>query len=250
MSNLIKDVFMQLIQDESKVYYQTGFRDLDSTCKIRGGDIVTIGGRPAMGKTEFSISILNSLLHNNHKVLYFSLDLPTNLIADRILKELSYRNNEKDIAPALNFYENKALYIEDSNISTDGIVTKIAEIKPNVAFIDYYQMLEINNETSFLKGLKKLAIENNIAIFLLSQISRKVEHRQNKYPLLADIKGSNILEDFSDIVLMLYREGYYDIKDETNRANVTILKNPTNYKNMVTLKYENGHFLNQPEFNY
>jgi len=251
MANLIKDIFLESIQEDSKSSYETGFRDLDNVCKIRGGNIVLIGGRPAMGKTEFSISILNNLLKANKSVLYLSLDISANLIVNRMLKELAHRNQEQDMTSVLNLYENKSIHIKDNTkINIDDIKREIEENKPNVIFIDYYQMLRLDNELSFLKELKELAVKHELVVFLLSQISRKVEYRNHKMPLLSDIKGSCLLEDFADIVLMLYRESYYNFEDTTKRASVIVSKNTTGYKTYVSLIFDNGHFSNQPNLNF
>jgi len=262
MSNKIKEIFLQTNKFD-KTIFTTGFRDLDNCINnIKTGSLVTIGGRPAMGKTEFVLSIVNNLLLNNKKVTYFNLDLTQEYFINRLIanktnlpiKDIFKRNFDYDsIITDLDFYENKSLKIENNyNLTIDDLEKKINNSDSEIAIVDYIQLIKITNpEVDIIQELKRIAIEKNIIIVIISQISRRVEHRNDKSPLLADLKTFNSLEELSDIVLMIYRNSYYNLDSNIMPySQIIIRKNLFGECSYINLNYINGHFSNIEPFEF
>ena len=219
MLNKIKELFLQQTKEQN-IIFSTGFRDLDNCIKnIKTGSLITIGGRPAMGKTELTLSIVNHLIKNNKKVTYFNLYMSENYFINRLvanktnlpIKDIFEKQIElSSIISDLDFYENNNLeIINEYNLTIDKLEQKIKNSE--IVVIDYIQLIKSDNpEIDIIQELKRITIEKNIIIIVLSQISRKVEGRNNKYPLLADLKTFDSLEELSDIDLMIYRDDYYN----------------------------------------
>ena len=254
MSNKIKKLFLQQTKEQN-IVFSTGFRDLDNCINnVKTGSLITIGSRPAMGKTELTLSIVNNLIKNNKKVTYFNLDMSEDYFINRLIanktnisiNDIFERQIElSSIISDLDFYENGNLKIENHyNITVDDVENIIKKQNSDIVVIDYVQLIKITNiETNIIQELKRIAIENNLIIILLSQISRKVEHRNNKYPLLADLKTFDSLEELSDIVLMIYRDDYYNRDSSVMPyAQIIIQKNLYGEREYINLNYKNGHF--------
>lgn len=222
----------------------TGIKALDEKiCGLRGGEVILLSGRPAMGKTSFAINlsykIAKSFLeeknpNSNKCVLYFSLELPKLLWISRSIAaklptsqsrrltrfeygSTSYDEFEK-IAKIGKEFEKMPIYICDKSFSIEQIEKKINEIcKHNIGFIvvDYLELLWSQNKTHNLgycmRYLKELAKNLDVPILVLSQLNRSVEKRKDRHPLMCDLRhGSTApLEQIADVVMFLYRESYY-----------------------------------------
>ena len=252
MSNKIKELFLQKTKEEN-IVFSTGFRDLDNCIKnVKTGSLITIGGRPAMGKTELTLSIVNHLIKNNKKVTYFNLYMSENYFINRLvanktnlpIKDIFEKQIElSSIISDLDFYENNNLeIINEYNLTIDKLEQKIKNSE--IVVIDYIQLIKSDNpEIDIIQELKRITIEKNIIIIVLSQISRKVEGRNNKYPLLADLKTFDSLEELSDVVLMIYRDDYYNRDSSVMPyAQIIIQKNLYGEREYINLNYKNGHF--------
>lgn len=254
MQNAIKELFLKNKKFNESTF-TTGFKDLDNCIKnIQTGSLITIGSRPAMGKTEFTLSIVNNLLLNNKKVTYFNLDLTQDYLINRLIanktnlpiKDVFDRNIDfEKISSDLDFYENKNFEIENEyNMTIRELEQKLNGKDTEIVIIDYIQLIKITNpEIDIIHELKRIAIEKNIIVVILSQISRRVEYRNNKYPLLADLKIFDSLEELSDMVLMLYRDDYYNLDlSVLPYSKVIIRKNLFGECTYINLNYINGHF--------
>ncbi len=252
MSNKIKELFLQQTKEQN-IIFSTGFRDLDNCIKnIKTGSLITIGGRPAMGKTELTLSIVNHLIQNNKKVAYFNLNMSEDYFINRLvanktnlpIKNIFERQIElNSIICDLDFYESNNLKIfNEYNLTIDKLEQKIGNSE--LVVIDYIQLVKSDSpEIDIVQELKRIAIEKNIVIIVLSQISRRVEHRNNKYPLLADLKIFDSLEELSDVVLMIYRDDYYNLDSNVMPyAQIIIQKNLYGEREYINLNYKNGHF--------
>ena len=252
MSNKIKELFLQQTKEQN-IIFSTGFRDLDNCINnVKIGSLITIAGRPAMGKTELTLSIANHLIQNNKKVTYFNLDMSEDYFINRLIanktnlpiKNIFERQIElNSIISDLDFYENDNLKIfNEYNLTIDKLEQKIGNSE--LVVIDYIQLVKSDNpEIDIIQELKRIAIEKNIVIIVLSQISRRVERRNNKYPLLADLKTFDSLEELSDIVLMIYRDDYYNRDSSVMPyAQIIIQKNLYGEREYINLNYKNGHF--------
>ena len=252
MLNKIKELFLQQTKEQN-IIFSTGFRDLDNCIKnIKTGSLITIGGRPAMGKTELTLSIVNHLIQNNKKVAYFNLNMSEDYFINRLIanktnlpiKNIFERQIElNSIISDLDCYENNNLKIfNEYNLTIDKLEQKIGNSE--LVVIDYIQLIKFDSpEIDIIQELKRIAIEKNIVIIVLSQISRRVERRNNKYPLLADLKIFDSLEELSDVVLMIYRDDYYNLDSNVMPfAQIIIQKNLYREREYINLKYKNGHF--------
>ena len=249
---LLQDVWDNL-ENQNKIFFKTGFEDLDSVLGIqeKKGALITIGARPAMGKTTFMLSILENILSKNKKCLYFSLDM----LKERLITRLLFQISETDFVKFKYFnyieendWENLSvamynllkwdLRIDDnSGIKTDEIEIAIKEQQPDVVFIDYLQLMDGKRKQDrctqieeIIKDLKRIAKENGVVIIIASQLSRAVENRCDKRPMLSDLRDSGSIENLSDVVIFLYRDEYYHYREDDDihpkgEAEVIIAKN-------------------------
>lgn len=262
------DIFNETLLDiTERNYFSTGFKQIDECIKsLDSGSIITIAARPAMGITSFSVSLVNHLLEKNKKIIYYSSSLKTNQLVKNFLlykADINFSdifdwsntvNKHKiKLKNAIEFYNKKDLYIEDkTNLTVEEIEEKIKEIRPDVVFINYIQLLNISRKENCTKitdtvmtEIKRIAEEAGVIFVLLSSLSKDLELRENKRPILSDIKNSDLIEEFSDVILMIYRESYYnpDIdSDYKNVAEISCLKNNYGSLPFVFLEYKNGIF--------
>ena len=248
---LLQDVWEDL-ENQNKTFFKTGFEDLDCILGIqeKKGALITIGARPAMGKTTFMLSIMENILLKNKRCLYFSLEMSKEQLITRLLfhiAEISFikskMNNmdEKDwekLSDAMNNLLMWDLKIDDNSIlKTEEIETAIKEQQPDVVFIDYLQLMDGKRKQDrciqieeIIKDLKRIAKENGVVIIIASQLSRAVENRYDKHPMLSDLRDSGSIENLSDVVIFLYRDEYYNFREDDDihpkgEAEVIIAKN-------------------------
>ena len=176
--NLLQDVWEDL-ENQNKRFFNTGFEDLDCILGIqeKKGALITIGARPAMGKTTFMVSIMENILLKNKRCLYFSLEMSKEQVITRLLfqiAEISFikskmnNTNKKDwekIADAMNNLLMWDLKIDDNSIlKTEEIEMAIKEQQPDVVFIDYLQLMDGKRKQDrctqieeIIKDLKRIA---------------------------------------------------------------------------------------------
>lgn len=233
---MINDVITEILDDlmnKNKNYFETGFEDLDEILNIKDGKgaLITVGGRPAMGKTAFCLSILEKLMEKKRKCLFFSFDMSIQSLIERILfmnsevSKIKARMNNLEqvdwdrLAISANKISEWDLLIDDTPcISVEKIESAIKKHKPEVVFIDYLQIIggikksDRNSQIeNIMINLKRISQENGIVIFVNSQLSRAVESRCDKRPLLSDLRESGAIENISDVVIFIYRKDYYAI---------------------------------------
>jgi replicative DNA helicase len=240
---------------------QSGFYDFDAlTQGLNRGDLIVLGGRPAMGKTSISLNIaLNISERNSFPVCIFSLEMSKEQITYRLMSmdsgiesgRLRTGRLQQDEWPVLaKSIENigrRKIYINDkSTISIKEIQDICLTIKKQaknkklgLVVIDFVQLMELEQNSSDLSRddeltkiaikLKKLAVELNVPVIVTSQLERVIERRINKRPMLSDIRDTSALEGFADIITMIYRDEYYD--PETEDRGITEL---------ITCKHRNG----------
>ena len=253
---------------------RSGFYDLDSfTQGFQKSDLIVIAGRPSMGKTAFSLNIgLNIIKKLKLPVLFFSLEMSKEQLTYRLLThETNINNNRlktgnlyKDDWVKLNTVIQQLsilpFFIDDTpNPSVQDIKLKIKKIifeqtQIGLIIIDYLQLMQ--NSTSFssnraqelsqiTRSLKNLAREFQVPIIALSQLSRNVENRPNKRPILSDLRESGSIEQDADLVLMLYRESYYSTtiattEDQSNRVELIIAKQRNGPIGTVELEFDSN----------
>ena len=230
---------------------ETGLQDLDSFLQgLKNSDFMILAARPSMGKTAFALNIASYLsIKKDTPVAFFSLEMSSNQLIHRIFSSygliplFNLKSGNLDDAhtqkliKVSNKLSQSQLIINDeiSNLmSLRSIARKLKrENDIKLIIIDYLQLLEgtrrenRNLEISEIsRSLKILAKELDIPIIALSQLSRSVESRQVKKPMLSDLRESGSLEQDADIVMFLYREDYYNPETENkNITDVIIAKN-------------------------
>jgi len=213
----------------------TGFRNLnDKTSGFGKGDLVIIAARPAMGKTALVLNMALKAIERNEGVAFFSLEMPAEQLMLRMLSaktsiplqalRVGDLNDEQwsQLSIATEEISKKKLFVDDGGYATiHSVRSKLRKLKTqnpeiSMAIIDYLQLMSSDaregrqNEISEIsRGLKQLARELQIPILALSQLNRGVESRENKRPLLSDLRESGAIEQDADIILFVYRDDVY-----------------------------------------
>lgn len=243
---------------------KTGFKELDLFLNcVEVGGIITIGGRPSMGKTAFTNSLMLNLLKQGKKCLYFSFEYSAKLTTLNLLSNYSeidsyklkrghlYAKDWDSLAETMKSFTNFKLEIIDKYPSLENIKEQIEKIKPEFVFIDYVQLIEYKTKrprseamSIIVNELKTIACDNNCIIFITSQLSRAVESRIDKRPILSDLRDSSGIEEISDLVIFIYRGEYYtgekDEDYETNKGltEIIIAKNKSGPIGTVNLVFK------------
>ena len=232
--------------DDRVTGIKTGYTELDKkTNGFQRGDLIILAARPAMGKTAFALNLaLNVAQLNSQATAIFSLEMGADQLMKRILSCKSQVESSKlrsgylrdDEFSALNESANELmhtkLYIDDSAaIKMAEIHAKCRKLKAeqglDLVVIDYLQLISGSGKgngdnrqqevSEISRSLKIMAKELNVPVIALSQLSRSVEARKDdKRPMLSDLRESGAIEQDADIVLFLYRDAYYAKPDEAN----------------------------------
>lgn len=216
----------------------TSFYDFDAmTQGLRRGDLIAFAGRPSMGKTSLALQLARNIASQNFPVCFFGFDLSKEELAYRLLgmevgieigriRTGRFTSEEWELVHEKNTkLESLPIFLEDKkSISIDEIKNRCRNIcKTNdeknlgLIVIDSYHMMERSNLNDYqaqldtnTRELKNLAKELNVPVLITAPISRGVEERENCRPMLSDLRDSEVLEDYGDIIVMLYRDEYYD----------------------------------------
>ena len=246
----IKDVLVESFTKLEELYNRkqhitgvpTGFSELDyKTAGLHGSELILVAARPAMGKTAFALNIAtNAALRGNAPVAIFSLEMSKDQLVNRILcseamvdsnKVRTGKLEEDDwikLAGAIGPLSESEIYIDDTpGISVMEIRTKCRKLKKEkkigLVVIDYLQLVQGSNKrigsreqeiSEISRSLKILAKEINVPVIALSQLSRAVEQRPDHRPMLSDLRESGAIEQDADIVMILYRDDYYNKESE------------------------------------
>ena len=236
----------------------TGISSLDViTSGLNKTDLIILAARPGMGKTSFALNICrNVAVSAKKKVAFFSLEMTREQLALRILASESgvssqrlrdgrLKNDEwTSIADAASRLHNVPIYLDESgNISATEIKAKLRRAGDvGLVVIDYLQLMSgarsftnrVQDISDITRSLKIMAKELNVPVMLISQLNRSAESRAGHKPMLADLRDSGSIEQDADIVLFLYREGYYASLDaagappdsvDQSRATCIVAKN-------------------------
>lgn len=240
----------------------TGLADLDAHLSgLQKSDLVLLAARPSMGKTALGINIAVNASLKGHVVAVFSLEMSKTQLVQRIMSSLSLINlgdiiagNINDwgmISQAVGVIEKLNLYIDDTaSISLTELRAKSRRLKAeeglDLIVIDYLQLMTTGGPTenrqleisTISRGLKALAKELRCPVLALAQLSRAPELRTNKRPILSDLRESGAIEQDADVVMMLYRDDYYNEDSERpNTGDVIIAKHRNGATGTVELFY-------------
>ncbi len=229
----------------------TGFYDLDGlTSGLQKSDLIILAARPSMGKTAFALNLAqNVALKGKKAVAIFSLEMPKQQLVKRMLcseaevdtqRVTSGNLQPKDwekLVESMTRLSDAKIYIDDaSGVTATDIKAKcrrllLEEKNLGLIVIDYLQLMEgggnpndRNQQISAIsRSLKGLARELDVPIIALSQLSRGVEARNDKRPMLSDLRDSGAIEQDADIVMFIYRDEYYNKDDVNNKGKAEII---------------------------
>lgn len=253
---------------------KTNFRDLDKiTSGFQKGDLIILAARPAMGKTAFALNIAHNVAYKSDEpVAIFSLEMPAEQLVQRIICSMGgiegslIRTGEILKVNANKYYAAAErvsqcnLYIDDTpGIKINEIIAKSRKLKQEqglkMILIDYLQLImgASNNRESrqqevseISRQLKMLARELEVPVIALSQLSRSVEQRPNKRPMMSDLRESGAIEQDADIVSFIYREGYYldpskQSEEDNGLTEIIIAKHRNGATGEVNLVFEKNY---------
>ena len=224
--------------DDSMKPIPTGIGDLDRTITgLNRSDLILLAARPGMGKTSFALNIAkNAACISKKCVAFFSLEMTSEQLCSRLLSTEALVSGTKlrtgklsddewlRLIAAGDVLRQAQIYLDDTpGITVPEIKAKLRRLKQvDLVIIDYLQLMSGNRRTDnrvqeiseITRNLKILAKEMNVPVITLSQLSRASEQRNDHRPQLSDLRDSGSIEQDADIVLFLYREGYYD-KDKS-----------------------------------
>ena len=253
----IKDVLVQTYDNIETLHDRkgdvtgipTGFAELDRmTAGFQRNDLIIVAARPSVGKTAFALNIAqNVATKTDENVAIFSLEMGAdqlvmrmlcaegNIDAQRLRTGSLTSEDWGKLTMAMGSLSDSGIYIDDTpGIRVGDIRAKCRRLKQEsglgMILIDYLQLIQGNGRTDnrqqevseISRSLKELARELKVPVIALSQLSRGVEQRQDKRPMMSDIRESGSIEQDADIVAFLYRDDYYD-KESENKNIIEII---------------------------
>ena len=218
----------------------SGFTDIDSiTHGFQKGDLIILAARPSMGKTALALNFLvNAALKQNIRTAMFSVEMPAEQLMQRMISAQAGINGDKlrgldlsdkdwtKIDVATNQLAKAKIHVDDTSaIKLGDLIVKARKLKSmhddlGLIVVDYLQIVKASEQSrregsqreveEISQGLKTLARELEVPVIALSQLSRDSEKRDNKRPMLSDLRGSGAIEQDADLVMFIYREDYFD----------------------------------------
>ena len=248
----------------------TGLRDLDE--QLGGGfykgEMVIVAGRPGMGKTELSLNIANNAAIRGN-VLFCSAEMSLEGLVDRIVAgqlgvsvHAIRRGEYEDILfdrmigkPLQSIRDSNIYYFHDLPMTTSKILQAVVSMKARygvaLVVIDYLGILDDEYGSSgyervgyISRKIKQIARVMDVPVLAVHQLNREVEHMQDKRPQLKDLRDSGKLEEDADVVLLIYRDSYYNENTENTRTDIIIAKHRQGTSNQIVgVYYDREHRL-------
>jgi replicative DNA helicase len=215
----------------------TGFTNYDEkTSGLQNSDLIIIAGRPSMGKTSFAMNLAeNAALNNDNSVAVFSMEMPGDQLALRMMSSLgridshNLRTGKLDdhdwprLISSVSMLSKAKLFIDDTAALTPTeLRARTRRLKRehglDLVIIDYLQLMQVGGSTEnrateiseISRSLKALAKELKVPIIALSQLNRSVEQRPDKRPIMSDLRESGSIEQDADVILFIYRDEVYN----------------------------------------
>lgn len=246
---------------------KSGFADLDNVITgLNRSDLLVLAARPAMGKSAFALNMAANVARRNSsaEVVVFSLEMSKEQIVTRMLSSESLVENDylmkgnisneqwTRLAQGAERLSDMNIYLDDTpGITVVQMKAKLRRMKNlGLVVIDYLQLMNsgrridnrVNEISEITRQLKLMAKELNVPVIALSQLSRSVESRTDKRPILSDLRESGSIEQDADIVMFLYRDGYYNKEtQDPTLAECIIAKNRHGETGTVNLRF-NGQY--------
>ncbi|MGA8164594.1 MAG: replicative DNA helicase [Waddliaceae bacterium] len=243
----------------------TGFIDLDNKVTVlENTNLVVLAARPAMGKTAFALNILSNICFDQGLAVGFiSLEMGADQLVERLLSSKTGIPGEKLKRGTFSDVEYRKLQEEDDRLrrakffihdqaanSVSQVVSHARRLKDEedirILAIDYIQLLGTDRGSDsrqyevaeVSRSLKRLAMELKIPILVIAQLSRKVEERSDKRPLMSDLRDSGQIEQDADAILFVYREEYYNPQLKKGQAKIILVKNRHGPTTDVSLNFK------------
>ena len=238
------NTYYKLKEGKNEHKYKINIAKFDENVLFEKGDLIILAGRPGMGKTAFALQMARGFEASGNKTLFISLEMTAQKLISRILIAEANIDNKRFRYGNLNCEEEERLKLALDNViklniniddepsqSVAKIESKILINNPDVVIIDYLGLIPLPNKSTrneelglVSSGLKSIAKKINIPIVALHQLSRGTERQSNKRPMLSDLRESGHLEQDADIVLLLYRDDYYDFRAENLNIEIIVAK--------------------------
>lgn len=268
----LKDTLYKTYERISKLYSRrahvtgisSGFNELDNlTAGFQDSDLIILAARPGMGKTALALNIaMNTAYNDKNPVAIFNLEMSKEQLALRLLCAYGKINSNRlrtgylgeadwpRLTKAMNDLVEAPVYLDDTpNLSVLEIRSKARRLQKSYGLkfliVDYIQLIRGNSRTDnrvqelseISRQLKGLAKELNVPVLCLSQLSRKVEERTDKRPMLSDLRESGAIEQDADLVVFIYRDSYYKKISGKKEENPEQVDNTTE---VIIAKHRNG----------
>lgn len=251
----IQDCVAHVVENIEELYGReatsqipSGFSDLDNLISgLTRGNLIVLAGRPSMGKTTFALNIAEHVgVHLKRPVAIFSLKETSTQLAQRLLSSVSQINQSKLINPTENLTDNEwdkmtvaltklheaTIHIEETPfLNVREMRERVRRLsrangKLGLIVIDH---LEINDlalmhgsqntgVSEVMSSIKSMAKELDVPVLVLTKLSRRVDERNDKRPYLGDLSNSNVMEKYADLIIMMYRDEYYNNHVTDNKA--------------------------------
>ena len=254
----IKDLLVGALDKIDELFHRdnpitgvaTGFEKFDElTAGLQPSDLVIIAGRPSMGKTTLAINIAeHAVIKDKLAVVIFSMEMPGDSLAMRMMSSLGRIDQQKirtgklkdedwpRLTSAVEILKDAKLFIDDTPALTPSeIRARCRRIYRergglDLVIIDYLQLMQVagNSEnrtteiSEITRSLKAMAKELSVPVIVISQLNRSVEQRQNKHPVMSDLRESGAIEQDADLIVFIYREEVYD-KDTLDKGKAEII---------------------------
>lgn len=234
----VMDLIAELNQRDSHITgVSTGFAELDDrTSGLQRGDLVIVAGRPSMGKTSFAMNIVeHAAVGERLPVAVFSMEMPAESLTMRMLSSLGrvdqmkvrtgnlHEDDWPRLTSALTMLHDTNVFIDDTPaLSPTEVRSRCRRLKREhglgLVVIDYLQLMQVagtkenrTNEISEIsRSLKAIAKEMDVPVIALSQLNRSLEQRQDKRPVMSDLRESGAIEQDADVILFIYRDEVYN----------------------------------------
>ncbi|PMC81983.1 replicative DNA helicase [Anaerococcus hydrogenalis] len=250
MDETIKQLELLSLNEGKITGVTTGISSVDDKLSgLQSSQLILLAARPAMGKTALGLTMAWNAANTGKSVAFFSLEMSTYQLNQRLISMVSMIDLEKiitgnleadewiEIINAITKIKEKEIYVDETaGITLSELRSKCKRLKAeeglDLIVIDYLQLMtgegRFDNRQQEIaqisRGLKSLSKEINCPVLSLAQLSREADKRSDHKPILSDLRESGAIEQDADVVMLLYREDYYDEDDNPNVAKVILAK--------------------------
>ena len=257
MANILHTVMADIGRPRTDTV-RTGINSLDAVSGgLKAGELIVLGARPSMGKTALALNIIRNAAQADKTAVLFSLEMSAEQVCHRILSDLSdvnlariatHRLSQADmtkITNAANKVHKFRVFVGETGRQLDPVCRQIKHCYGlDLVVIDYLQLMQARARSreqevaGLSRSLKILARQLDCPVLVLSQLNREIEKRSCKRPQLSDLRESGAIEQDADVVLLLWRPGYYDHEADQGEAELIVAKQRNGPTGLVPLRWE------------